>query len=80
MTTALLTSNPQGKHSLWRYAAVSGVTLGAGLAGQLASLPLVQWIGPRNGLDADGVMERLAAGDVAAIGLQGAKTRPRCRV
>lgn len=69
MTTAFLTPAPQGKHTLWRYVVVSGMTLAAGLAGQIATLPLVQWIGRRNGLDADAVMERLAAGDIAAIGL-----------
>lgn len=67
--TAFLTPDRHGKHGIWRYVAVSAMTLGAALAAQLATLPLVHWIGRRNGLDAATVMDHLTAGDVEAIGL-----------
>lgn len=64
-----LTPDTTGKHALWRYIAVSVMTLGGALAAQLATLPLILSIGQRKGLDADAVMAALAQGDVETIGL-----------
>lgn len=64
-----LSPDTTDKHTVWRYIAVSAMTLGAALAAQLANLPLLLAMGQRRGLDADAVMAKLAQGDVEAIGL-----------
>lgn len=64
-----LTPDSAGKHALWRYIAVSAMTLGAALGAQLATLPFLLFMGRRRGLDIDAVMAKLTEGDVEAIGL-----------
>lgn len=58
-----------GKHGVWRYLVVSGLTLAAVVLAQLAVLPVAFWMGQRNGLERDAVMAALTAGDLGAIGL-----------
>lgn len=64
-----LTPDTTGKHALWRYIAVTAMTLGAALAPQLATLQVLVFMGARRGLDAEAVMAKLAEGDLEAIGL-----------
>lgn len=64
-----LTPDTTGKHDLWRYIAVTVMTLGAGLAAQFATLPIVLSMGRRRGLDADAAMAKLAEGDIDALGI-----------
>lgn len=64
-----LTPDTKGKHALWRYLAVTALTLAAALAAQLVTLLPVLWIGQRNGIDATAVIALLETGDVQTIGL-----------
>lgn len=64
-----LTPDTTGKHALWRYFSVTLLTLGAAVGTQMATLPLLFYMGRNYGLDRAMVLEKLTQGDLEAIGL-----------